>query len=314
VLRLLKRRRGAEGLTGLGLLPDGIALAHVRRAAGGAPELVRCEHRACEASPAARRAALREMVRGHGLAGSRCVAVLEPGDYQLLQVEAPAVPPEELRAAVRWQVRDLLDYHIDDAVIDVFDVPGDERPGRPMYVVAARAADVQAVVDLAHEAELKLEAIDIAELALRNVAACMPEADRGLALVRLRAAEGLILIVRAGALHLARNVEFGSASLAADGPGASPGASHERLALEVQRSLDYYDSAFRQAPVTRVVVAPFEGDARGLAEHLHASLGLTAEVMDLDEILTPAEPVPAEVQARVLEAVGGALRTEERSL
>jgi len=310
VLRLLKRRRRAEGLTGLGLLPDGIALAHVRRAAGGAPELVRCEHRACGAEPAARRAALREMVRAHGLAGSRCVAVLEPGDYQLLQVEAPAVPPEELRAAVRWQVRDLLDYHIDDAVIDVFDVPGDERPGRPMYVVAARAADVQAVVDLAHEAELELEAIDIAELALRNVAACMPEADRGLALVRLRAAEGLILIVRAGALHLARNVEFGAASLAAGGTGAS----HDSLALEVQRSLDYYDSAFRQAPVTRVVVAPFEGDARALAEHLHASLGLAAEVMDLDEILTPAEPVPAEVQARVLEAVGGALRTEERSL
>ncbi len=310
MLRLLKRRRRAEGLTGLSLLPDGIALAHVRRVAGSAPELVRCEHRACEASPAARRAVLREMVRAHGLAGSRCVAVLEPGDYQLLQVEAPAVPPEELRAAVRWQVRDLLDYHIDDAVIDVFDVPGDERPGRPMYVVAARAADVQAVVDLAHEAELELEAIDIAELALRNVAACMPEADRGLALVRLRAAEGMILIVREGALHLARNVEFGSASLAADGPGAS----HERLALEVQRSLDYYDSAFRQAPVTRVVVAPFEGDARGLAEHLHASLGLTAETLDLDEILTPAEPVPAEVQARALEAVGGALRIEERSL
>ena len=311
MLRLLKRRRRAEGLTGLGLLPDGIALAHVRRAAGGAPELTRCEHRACGAEPAARRAALRELVRAHGLAGSRCVAVLEPGDYQLLQVEAPAVPPEELRAAVRWQVRDLLDYHVDDAVIDVFDVPGDERPGRPMYVVAARAADVQAVVDLAREAELELEAIDIAELALRNVAACMPAAERGLALVRLRAAEGLILIVRAGALQLARNVEFGAASLSAPGGG---GALHDSLALEVQRSLDYYDSTFRQAPVTRVVVAPFEGDAQGLAEHLHASLGLDSDVMDLNEILTPAEPVAPQVQARALEAVGGALRTEERSL
>lgn len=309
----LKRRRASDGLTGLCVLPEGIAFAHVRREAGR-PRLTACAFRPCGPEPGARRESLQALVREHGLAGSDCVVVMEPGAYQLLQVEAPAVPPEELRAAVRWQVRDLLDYHIDDAVIDVFDVPGDERPGRPMYVVAARVQAVQARVDLAGAAGLELQAIDIVELALRNVAARLPEAAQGLAFVRLRAGEGLILIVRQDALQLARNVEFGSASLAQPGEGSLSGPVHETLALEVQRSLDYYDSALRQAPITRVAVAPFEGDARGLAEHLHNALGLAAEAVDLNEILAPAAPVEPRLQALALEAVGGALRTEERSL
>ncbi len=309
----LRRRRAADGLTGLCVLPEGIAFAHVRREAGRV-RLAACTFRACSPETGARRETLQALVREHGLTGSDCVVVMEPGAYQLLQVEAPAVPPEELRAAVRWQVRDLLDYHIDDAVIDVFDVPGDERPGRPMYVVAARVEAVQAHVDLVAASGLELQAIDIVELALRNVAAHLPGAEQGLAFVRLRAGEGLILIVRQDAIQLARNVEFGSAGPAQAGGTPAADALHDTLALEVQRSLDYYDSAFRKAPITRVAVAPFEGDARSLAEHLHEALGLAAETVDLNEILTPPAPVEPRVQALALEAVGGALRTEERSL
>lgn len=317
MLDLLKRRllsrafpglrgRAAEPVqAGVQLLPEGLALATVRRADGGA-RLERCMQVACEPTLESRKAALRALVREHGLARTPTVLVMEHGGYQLLQVEAPAVPPEELRAAVRWQVRDLLDYHVDDAVIDVFDVPGDERPGRPMYVVAARVQTVQERVDLAEAAELELRAIDIPELALRNLACQLPGSAEGLALVRVLADEGVILVVRDEALQFARNVEIGASSGAAQ--------LQDRLALEIQRSLDYYDSAFRQGPIGRVALAPFEGDMAAMAEHLHGALGLRVHTIDLDEILTPVEAVPPDRQAAALEAVGGALRVEERSL
>jgi len=230
----------------------------------------------------------------------------EPQTKDPKALEAEAAERAELRAAVRWQVRDLLDYHVDDAVIDVFDVPGDERPGRPMYVVAARVQTVQERVDLAAAAELDLRAIDIPELALRNLACRLPGSAEGLALVRVLADEGVILVVREEALQLARNVEIGASS--------EPAQLQDRLALEIQRSLDYYDSAFRRGPIGRVALAPFEGDMAAMAEHLHEALGLRVETLDLDEILAPVEPVPPDRQAAALEAVGGALRAEERSL
>ena len=49
--------------------------------------------------------------------------VLRTDDYQLALVEAPDVPPAELRAAMRWRLKESIDFRVEDAVIDVFDVP-----------------------------------------------------------------------------------------------------------------------------------------------------------------------------------------------
>src|SRR3954470_1581953 len=45
----------------------------------------------------------------------QCATLLRAGEYQLLQVEAPPVPAAELKSAIRWRLKDLLDYHLDDA-------------------------------------------------------------------------------------------------------------------------------------------------------------------------------------------------------
>jgi len=69
--------------------------------------------------------------------------VLADTHYQLLLVEAPRVEPAELRAALRWKIKNLIDFHIDDVVIDVFEIPGQQdRPSGQamMYVIAASTA------------------------------------------------------------------------------------------------------------------------------------------------------------------------------
>jgi len=69
-----------------------------------------------------------------------CAALLQPGDYQLLLVEAPTVPKEELKAAIRWRIKDMIDYHVDDATVDVLEIPQQEAAAgrsRLMYAVSA---------------------------------------------------------------------------------------------------------------------------------------------------------------------------------
>src|SRR3954469_12405527 len=53
----------------------------------------------------------------------QCATLLGPGDYQIVVVDAPNVPRDELKSAIRWRVKDLLDFHVDDATIDVLDIP-----------------------------------------------------------------------------------------------------------------------------------------------------------------------------------------------
>src|SRR5262245_39543919 len=77
----------------------------------------------------------------------QCATLLEPGEYQVVVVDAPNVPLAELRAAIRWRVKDLLDFHVDDVTIDVLDIPIlKDAPARnhTMYAVAARNEVIQA--------------------------------------------------------------------------------------------------------------------------------------------------------------------------
>ena len=46
--------------------------------------------------------------------------LLESNEYQLLQVDSPNVPEEEIKSSVRWSIKDSLHFNVDDAIIDVW--------------------------------------------------------------------------------------------------------------------------------------------------------------------------------------------------
>src|SRR5205814_7642129 len=173
-----KRDPGSGGQTGVFVTADGVAAAQVSAGAGRKPRLECCVYEPRGEQDPLGRVAER-------LAGRRnaTVSVLDPSAYRLLLVEAPDVPPEELRAAVRWRVKDLIDFHVDDAVIDVFEMPPHARGGRNrmMYAVTAKADYVKQQIDLIEAAGLNLDVIDIGELSLRNVATLFEAEQRGTA-------------------------------------------------------------------------------------------------------------------------------------
>ncbi|MEZ4484279.1 MAG: pilus assembly protein PilM [Syntrophotaleaceae bacterium] len=128
----------------------------------------------------AQAAGLQQWLSENNLVGSRSVFALAPDFYQLLQIAPPEVPNDELRDAVRWQIRDLIDFPLEEAVVDVFQVPRDvQREGaRTAYVVVARQSLLRKKVALLKNAKLKVQAIDIPELVLRNIVNLLPNAHR----------------------------------------------------------------------------------------------------------------------------------------
>ena len=122
MLGLLKKNNTHNGLSAICVSADGIALARVLPEPGAPPALSFCEF--VPAGPGEERARmLQKLVKSHRLDRSACTSVMEMHEYNLLLVEAPDVPPAELRAAIRWRIKDLIDFHVDDAVVDVFEVP-----------------------------------------------------------------------------------------------------------------------------------------------------------------------------------------------
>jgi MSHA biogenesis protein MshI len=309
VFGLLKRNAAAKGRVGIAIDGDQLAFAVVRREPGGAPLLERCE-----VMPFAQRVtaeAAAATLRALNLPPMPVSSVLRPDDYQLALVEAPDVPPAELRAAMRWKLRDSIDFPVEDATIDVFDVPAQSRggQGRMMYAVAARrsAVDRQAgmLISLA-----SLDVVDVPELCLRNLAGLLPAAANGVAMLYLGQNAATVVLVRGSTFYFARQM-----SLNLSNEGESAGRlNSESVILELQRSLDYYERHFDQPPITRVAIAPAGPQAVALAADLGEESGFEVTVLDLNSILHCASPLDVKSQSACLLAVGAALRQEHRSL
>ena len=260
--------------------------------------------------------ALRNRVETLKLERTICTTVMAPQDYQLLLVEAPDVPPGELRAAVHWRIKDLIGFHIDDAVIDVFEIPGQNRPGqsRMMYAVATRSKTVRERAELIAESSMQLQIIDIPEMCLRNVAALTEEDVQGVALLYFTPTNGFITLTRQHTLYLARKLDIGSDSLAEAQRSGRGAALLDSVVLEIQRSLDYYDSHFSQPPISGLLLAPSETPLPFLKPHLSQNLAVPVKNLELGKLLRSHDHADELVESRCLTAVGAALREESVAL
>jgi MSHA biogenesis protein MshI len=313
VLGLLKRKIDRQALLAVCPMNDAVAIARVRRARDLPPVLEFCRAYPT-ASLSVQAAEISQLSRTLGLERNLCVTTLALGSYSLLFVEAPDVPPSELRAAMRWRVKDLIDFHIDDAVIDVFEVPDQKVTGKSamMYAVVARSSVIRQQIDLLAGAGLNLEVIDIPELALRNIAAMLPEDVAGVALLYLSSRSGLITLTRQGTLYLSRRIETGWEALS--GNQDEMETRLDRIVVEIQRSLDYYESHFMQPPIASMVVTPLPEGLNGVDAYLGEQLGIPVRSIDINSVIDVEESLPADVQSRCLMAIGAALRREQVEL
>lgn len=307
-MKLFRKRMRRQVATGVHITQGVMAVATVDHERGRKPRLIQADCHDITGT-----ADLEKPLRA-SVPSTRTPVNLVIGNqhYEVLLVDAPRVEPSELRAAVRWKVKNLIDFHIDDAVIDVFEIPGQEN--RPqgqsmMYAIAARAREIRERVDLFEDADLNLQVIDITDMALRNLAAQLEDDVRGVATLYLDDERGIITLTRQGNLFLSRRLETGSKALEEGQSGA-----FEQIVLEIQRSLDYYDSHFSQPPVGSVRVLPGFSAHEELISSLASGLGLDVAGYDVSEALQCDVALPETAPAAALLAVGGALRREEVSL
>ncbi|MEK6243607.1 MAG: agglutinin biogenesis protein MshI, partial [Pseudomonadota bacterium] len=119
MLSWFKRRSSAPGWLAASVDADRFDYAHGRYSPTGKSAITAYGTRRFDGA----KNAMEKLARDLRLDGYQCATLLRPGEYQLLLVEAPTVPPAELKSAMRWRVKDMIDYHVDDATLDVLDIP-----------------------------------------------------------------------------------------------------------------------------------------------------------------------------------------------
>lgn len=307
---LKSQKTKSMGTIGLSFLADGISVAVVSPADDGEIRLEHCEFHPCGLG-SERLDTLKTLKERLRLERYSCRLVLSLTEYKLLQIEAPEVPDEEMKEAISWAIQDMIDFPVDKGIIDYFPLPNFDQPGRgrTITVVVTQREIVDRYAKLCAQAGIALNVIDIQEMALRNLTARMPEDKRGVALVYLQNNEGMVVLAKDALIYVSRKFEVDINMITVASSGTSPTGGD--LALEIQRSLDYYERKFAMPPVSGLVVSPLGVDMEGLFNYLNSNLGTTSRVLDVSALLHCGHSVDDTTQSRCLPAIGTALGNYE---
>jgi len=284
------------------------------------------------------------------LNGARVSVMLRPEQYQLLRIRAPAVPPDELRAAARYQIIKLLDTHVDDVTIDLMRV-GDGRPRGAghltghLFVVAAPQAGIRSVLDVCTAVRWNVSVIDIQEMGQRNLQTALAAgAERpnraNVTVMLLDPFHAMLTISANGELFYTRRFDLPTGFLkgAWEGaPSVAPAASENpatlqpisglaglsedldeearanRFLLEIQRSLDLWDRLWSSLPLDGISLYAGSRTVE-LSRWLTQRLGQPVQPMDFATQFPGFKAGSVVEEAACLPLLGLLLRTESRSL
>ncbi|HEU4780118.1 MAG TPA: hypothetical protein VFS58_09570 [Steroidobacteraceae bacterium] len=291
-----------------------IAVALVRKLEGQRPKVLRI---VVEKAPLGfADPVLKEIIADFDLRRVPVTAVINSSDYQIAQVQAPDVPTEELRAAARYSMRDAFDFPIDTATLDVFEIPEQTSSGdkRMCFAIATRGDAVAKISSIFERLFRRFDVIDIPELCQRNLCSLLPHDAKGVALLLIRDESAQLVLTRRGMLYVTRRFDFrqrgelnGDADAEADELPMDP----QVLSLELQRSLDYYESHFDETPIHDLFIAPAGIRANLLAAELGISTGLRISMFNIHDLVDVS--FSAEIPAGWLPcmAIGAAMRARK---
>ncbi len=180
-----------------------------------------------------------------------------------------------------------------------------------MMVAIAQASLLKTFALQIHESGMNLASIDIPELGFRNINALFENDESSTALIYIQEKSTNLVISRQKTLYLTRRLDWGLDVLLSQ--QADEEASHhylDVLALEIQRSFDYYQSQWRTLVPSRVLLAPVKSSAVDIAAYLSQRLSIKVQNLNLNEVLSSDINLDFDLQNRSLAIIGGALHKE----
>ena len=286
-----------------GFFDDGICYVRLSREKEGFPHVEELEFLAGE--PGLHPLLLKQLVKSNGLNKIKCNTYLTHDNYQLLTTEKPDVPDADLINALQWEVKDLIALPVGDATLDTFMAPNEATGVKSINVVSAEKQKIVDIANLFKDAKLNLNAIDIEELTLRNLAILDEHEKHGIVTLWLAADHGKVLFIHDENMHLSRNIEYGYNSILAAQGGM------ESIALEVQRSIDYFERHYNQVPIQSLLLMPIGIKTGVFSDFLNKNLSLSCHELELENRITGLENIEPEKLTKFLLTIGASLRQEK---
>lgn len=198
---------------------------------------------------------LAQLIKTHHLEQAICFLVLPTQRYQMLQVDKPAgLTDGELSGALAWAVKDLVaGIAPEDIVADFMHVPA-KPPGQgeKLNVIVTSLKTIKPLTHVFHQEKVELGGIIPEELTTRNL--INTDEIASLTLVQQQSEEMILQIIKQEQLYIARKLRGFNRIHQASVEELEMGVI-DNIYLEIQRSMDFFDSQLKQQQVKNVLLA-----------------------------------------------------------
>lgn len=239
--------------------------------------------------------------------GASCNLILAPQQYQLVVMDALDVPEADRAKALKWHLKGLIEYPLNDIALDVFMAPSNNHSKQQkVFVAVTPLSKLRTKLALFESACIDINEVGIAELALRQICTFLPNPQGApMMVLSLEKEHCQLHVFYHHQLYLVRTLKKVE-------PIAKEGSSEmENMLLEIQRSIDYCLVTLRIPEPQRIVFTPGFYKTKSVLDYLKKEQKKPIDVIDLNSLLALNTPLTPELQHHLFYSIGGALQGSE---
>lgn len=205
--------------------------------------------------------------------------LLSPEDYQIFLIDSLPVEAEEFKNALQWRIRSLINYPIEECLMDYFSLPAKKSNTDNMIaVVTARKSTIAPMIDILKQCHANICSIHIPELALRNLSAQYEDDEKSTAFLYFTHQTVILNISKQKILYFTRRLSFPDQQ-------TDQRKAYEQLSLEILRYFDYFQSQWRHPAPSRILVAADSMTSNEIANTMSEYMLQPVQAFQLKNIL-----------------------------
>ncbi len=252
---------------------------------------------------------VKNLVKSLNIKEKEIVCSVSGNSVIIRKISLPSMPPEELEDQIQWEAEQYIPFDINDVNIDFQMLAQDEHDATKMNVllVASKKDIINDYVTVFNEAGLKLAIMDVDSFAVQNIFELnyVVDPEEVYALINIGASIMNINIVKGGVSLFTRDVQMGGnlyteeiqkqfalqseeaerVKLTSVSPDPVRfkdvmARINETLAIEIRRSLDFYNSNAGEGKISSVYLSGGCSKASMLVDVVSERLGMAVEILN----------------------------------
>lgn len=219
--------------------------------------------------------------------GLFCDLVLGSEFVKLQQTDSPKVPENERNQALMWSLRDMMEFPVNEALLQSFTLPpAVQRGGDRVYAAFCHKPKIQQLIQPILQAGLQIASIDIPELTLGNALRLQDPLPATSAILFDNNRGAVLYLYYNDDLVLSRQLA-GVATLSSW--SADELKNSDTFLLEVQRTLDFFERQIARRPVQQLFLPALNLFSNDIVQLLKNNLNVSVSALPMqDDDIAPA--------------------------